>query len=537
MELALQEGLDLRYYQNEATECILTDLEKGFIPLLIMATGTGKTVVMAEIVKHFLNMDLRTLMLAHRGVLLDQARAKFYTQTNYYPDIEQAGQKARKTSSMVLATMQTMQNDRLLSWKKDHFDLLMIDEAHHAASKSYQNIIEYFDSKLFGVTATPDRADEQNLGNTFNKLSYEYPLDKGIRDGFLSPIKGHRIQDFDIDLKGLKINRGDYTDGDLGNILEEYIIPIVHNIKEQISEYKSIGFVPTIESAKLIAEGLQREGISAAYIAGEMKLYEKKEILYKFATKEITHLFSCTMLTEGFDDPSIEAGIILRPTASRTLYTQMVGRITRLYPGKKWAHLFEFTFNSSKLKLVTAFELMAHAGFEEEVRARAAAEANPEEYDLLNTMELAAEHEHSVGNMIMKSLKRSYEFVEFDPLNLGKLIGVDLNGEFDLTFNGRKLTGKISPGQTGILKRYNMADEALKNMSKAQASMLIGSLFDQGFSPMNGPITINQANFLRRNHVDPSNMTKAQAGILITKIKQSEQPVKPAEPKIIEEFF
>ncbi len=507
----------LRPYQVKAKEAILNSFYEDKNALTIMATGLGKTIVFSEVFKELIKDNYRPLMIAHRGELLNQAIDKIESQTGITPDKEQANYKATRNAKCVVGSVQTLQRDRLNNWHPDHFDYLTIDEAHHAAATTYQNIINHFNCPLLGVTATPDRADDKHLGDIFDEVVFQYNLSDGIKDGWLSPIVGKKIDDFDIDLNGLKVVAGDYTDSELGNVLENYIAPIATAIKQETEGLKTLSFLPNVKSAMLIAEAMNELGIPAAVLHGKLPKAERAIILNQFSTGKIMHLSSCDILLEGYDEPSIESIIMLRPTTSRSLYSQAVGRGTRLFSGKEHLLLIEFTFNSSRLKLVTPFELFSEKGYGEKVQTQAL-KMQTDIVNYLDLLEEARKEVYDMKNIISRMAIKKIGFTTFDPFSLGDLLNIDLSGEFDIKFEGRKLEGVITEKQKSLLMRYNIND--IECLSKAQASILIDTLFQEPYAFMKGPSTLQQKQLLQRYGVDPQGLTKASASLFITKLKE-----------------
>ena len=508
--------MKLRSYQEEAVRSTLNNIAKGKAPLIIMATGTGKTIVFSTIAKVCVKYSMRTLILAHTEELIDQAIDKAFNLIGVIPDKEKAQHRAELTSQIVVGSVQSMQKQRLERWPRGHFNLIIIDEAHHAVAQSYMNILNYFTNyALVGVTATPDRADQHELGTVFNSISYEYPLNRAIKDGHLVPIIGKRVTDLDIDLKDLRVSGKDYTDKQLGIVMLKYIIPISNSIKKEIGDKKTLVFMPNVKSSAVLAEHLQRSGINADYLSGE-RGKERRDILYRFKTGQIQVLVSCNILTEGFDEPSVEAIVILRPTTSRSLYSQMVGRGTRKHPGKENLLLVEFTYNYAKLNLVKPFELFASRDFDPRLREKVSL-GEGEGVDLLSTLEAAREEWEKPENLTARLITKEYGFQQFDPFSVAELFDDDISGEYDIEYRGHKLEGSITPGQIDILNRYGVKWDSL---DKAQASKLIDLYNDKGYIPMKDKATRKQKWFLTNNgYKYDDHLMKAQASVLIDLIK------------------
>ncbi len=508
--------MKLRYYQEEADKAIIAELIAGNNPLLLMATGTGKTVVFTTTAKRCVEFGMKVLILAHTEELVDQAIEKSHMVTGIYPDKEKAQHKASRSSQIVVGSVQTMQGKRLEKWPRDHFQLIIIDESHHSVAQTYQNIIKYFTKySLLGVTATGDRADDKELSTVFNSIAYEYPLQKAIKEGYLAKIIGYRVKDLDIDLTELRVSGKDYTDKQLGEVMMKYIIPLGNSINKITADKKTMIFMPDVKSAAVMAEQLQRVGLDADYLSGDRR-QERGNILYKFKTGQTSHLVSCNILLEGFDEPTVEAIVVCRPTASRPLYCQLVGRGTRLSEGKESLLLVEFTYNSSNLKLVQPFELFATREFPEKLRDSLDSTTG-EELDLLAILEAAKLEWEKPENLTNRLMTKEYGFEQFDPFSVAELMDEDISGEFDITYQGKVLAGTITPKQIEILNRYGVAWSSL---DKAQASKLIDTYSKNGYVPMFDKATKGQKYFLTTSgYKYDSHLMKAQASVLIDMVK------------------
>ncbi|HMW08028.1 MAG TPA: DEAD/DEAH box helicase [Leptospiraceae bacterium] len=473
-------------YQEKSIQAINNEWEKGIKKtLLILPTGCGKTTVFSEIIDQHHKKGQRVLMLAHREELLTQAMQRVYDFTGYLPEIDKAEKVADISADIIMASVQTLRAKRLERYPKDHFPLVVVDEAHHASADSYKNILSYFNSKVLGVTATPDRADEKSLGDVFDSVAYQYSLIEAIKGGYLANIKGFQIKDFEIDLSELRTSTGkDYSDADLENVILKYIDPIASGIcNPTIKDLKSIAFLPTIKSASILSKTLNERGVKSDYISGETKDGERGRILLKFKSGEITHLINCAVLTEGFDEPSIQNVIIARPTKSRGLYSQMVGRGTRKHHAKQldekgnpFMYLTEFSYSNTKHKLVTAYELFASKGFDERVREKA---SKLNHGNFLENLEFAHDEIFNIKKILSRIKLQTKEGTVYDPFALCDAIGIDLSGEFDIKYEGRTLTGDITPKQVELLQKHKMA--GIEGLTKAQASILIDKIAQNGW--------------------------------------------------------
>lgn len=214
--------MELRPYQQEARAAVEGQWADGIQrTLLVLPTGCGKTIVFAKITEDCVRQGQRVLILAHRGELLDQAADKIKKSTGLSCAVEKASETSLDSWFRVtVGSVQTlMREKRLNQFSPDHFSTIIIDEAHHCISDSYQRVLQYFeDSNVLGVTATPDRGDMRNLGSYFESLAYEYTLPKAIREGYLSPIKALTVP-LKLDLSGVGVSAGDFKAGDLGDAL------------------------------------------------------------------------------------------------------------------------------------------------------------------------------------------------------------------------------------------------------------------------------------------------------------------------------
>lgn len=352
--------MELRKYQQEARSAIQDEWDKGVQrTLLVLPTGCGKTIVFSKVIEDRVRLGERVLVLAHRGELLDQAADKLAKSTG----LGCATEKAEQTSigswyRVVVGSVQTMMRDKRLSqFKPDHFDTIIIDEAHHCISDSYQRVLQYFEgANVLGVTATPDRGDMRNLGAYFESLSYEYTLPKAIKEGYLSPIKAMTIP-LKLDLSAVGQQAGDFKSSDLGTALDPYLEQIAAEMWRVAQDRKIVVFLPLVKTSQKFTRILNETGFTAAEVNGESQ--DRAEILEDFDAGKYNVLCNSMLLTEGWDCPSVDCVVVLRPTKVRSLYSQMVGRGTRLYPGKTELLLLDFLWHTERHELCHPAHLIA----------------------------------------------------------------------------------------------------------------------------------------------------------------------------------
>lgn len=337
----------LREYQADALTRVAKAAERGVRRQLgVAATGLGKTVIFCALARE---MGVRTLVIAHRDELIEQAAASVL---RWWPEAQVGvvkGARNEVDAQVVVASIQTLARDNRLAdllapfslWESLPFGLVVIDEAHHSASPSYRKVMEALrcgqadGPLLLGVTATPDRGDGKGLDDLFDEVTFAYDIRWGIARGYLSDLRGLRVT-LDADLAKLGVRGGDYDQGMAGQMLEDSNAAnaIRRAWQAHAQGRRTLVFTPTVATAMSVALEFNEAGIRAAHVDGEMDLAQRRETLAMYHRGDIDVLSNCAVLTEGYDEPRTDCIIIARPTKSRALYTQMVGRGTRVHPDK-----------------------------------------------------------------------------------------------------------------------------------------------------------------------------------------------------------
>lgn len=330
--------IQLRDYQQDAIDASRKALARGIQKqLMVLPTGGGKTIVFSAISQE--RQEESILILAHRDELLTQARDKLISVA---PELAMSTGlvKARANdvnAPVVIASVQTLARKSRLDQLPNEFGTVIIDEAHHAASPTYQRIIDHIDAALvLGVTATPERHDGKSLETVFDEIVYARSIEDMIRDGYLVPPVGKRIT-VDADLSEVKVTAGDFQGEALANVLEEAGTPaeVLNAYLEHGENRKTLVFAPTVNMAHHMAQVFQAAGLPAEALDGDTPKAERDGILSRLRTGETNIVCNVGVLTEGFDEPSISCVILAAPTKSRSKYTQIVGRGLRLHPAKK----------------------------------------------------------------------------------------------------------------------------------------------------------------------------------------------------------
>ena len=402
--------LELRDYQQDALERIRRAEDAKLKRLLgVAATGLGKTVIFTSLAER---RGGRALILAHRDELIVQAVGKVLEvwpelgatpaalaalHAADHPVVATAGRVSATGKGVgivkgaandvhahvVVASVQTLarparlaklldstESEFALMGDTDPFDLVVVDEAHHAAALSYRAILKGLEAGephgplLLGVTATPDRGDGKGLDDLFQTVVFSYDILWGIRSGYLCDLRGKAVKVAGLHTEEIKTTGGEYQAGDAGRVLEDAGAPatIAKAIKRFAKDRKTLAFTPTVAMAQHTAEACEAAGLTAAWVSGETPMDERHRILRDFHDQAAGVLVNCAVLTEGYDEPSVDCVVIARPTKSRALYAQMVGRGTRKHPDKADCLVLDVVGASADHSLVTVPSLFGLEG-------------------------------------------------------------------------------------------------------------------------------------------------------------------------------
>ena len=468
----------LRKYQQECVDAVLNEwyVNEHLRTLGVLPTAAGKTVIAANIIQETINKANHILFLAHRGELLDQAQDKIKKFTGIDSAIEKAEQSSLGSEKkVVVASIQTLcRESRLHKFSKDYFDVIIVDECHHILADSYMTILSYFDkAKVLGITATPDRGDQKSLGQFFESKAYEYTMSQGIRDGYLSPIKAQLIP-LQLDIKNVAISQGDYNAGQIGNALEPYLNQIAQEMLNYCKGRKTIVFLPLVKTSQKFCELLNLYGMRAVEVNGNST--DRDKILADFSRGDYDVLCNSMLLTEGFDEPSIDCVVVLRPTKVRALYQQMVGRGMRLSPetGKKDLLLLDFLWMTEKHNLCRPSALISK---DEEIASRVDKKMMDTGMgiDLIDANEeaekdIVSEREEALARELAAMRKKKLKLV--DPVQYAFSIEAeDLSG-YQATFTWE--LGPMTDKQKDYLEKHGILPDTIENCG--MASLIIDKL-------------------------------------------------------------
>lgn len=464
--------MELRPYQQQAKDAIFREWNQGHNKtLLVLPTGCGKTIVFAKVAEECVRHGDRVLIMAHRGELLEQASDKIAKTTGLGTAVEKAEQTCLGSwFRIVVGSVQSLQNEnRLKKFDTDYFDTIIVDEAHHVLSNSYQKVMEHFsEAKVLGVTATPDRGDMRNLGNFFESLAYEYTLPKAIKEGYLSPIKAMTIP-LKIDFSSVSVQAGDFKVSDIDTALDPYLHQIAQEMKKYCMDRKTVVFLPLVKTSQKFRDILNSEGFRAAECNGSTQA--RTEILEDFEKGKYNVLCNSMLLTEGWDCPSVDCVIVLRPTKVRSLYCQMVGRGTRLCEGKENLLLLDFLWHTERHELCHPAALIADS---EEVAQKMTenmekqAAIDPMAIDLEEAEQTAREdvqreREEKLAEQLAAMKKRKRKLV--DPLQFEMSIQAEDLSSYVPAFGWEM--APASDKQIKALEKYGIFPDEIDNAGKA----------------------------------------------------------------------
>ena len=479
--------MDLRPYQSAASDAIFAEWRENHSTLVVMPTGGGKTILFADVIRRM--FPRRALVLAHREELIFQARDKIQRVTGLQADVEMGEYRAEgglfDAARVVVSTIQTQCSGgdgggRMGKFDPQRFGVLIIDEAHHATSQSYRRVIDYYRTnpalKVLGVTATPDRTDEEALGQVFQSVAFDYDVLDAINDGWLVPIEQQMVHVEGLDYSSIRTTAGDLNGGDLAAVLEaeKNLQQMASASVAIIGQRRALVFNASVKAAEMTAEFFNRHRPGmASWVCGKTDKEERRTVLADFAAGKVQVVCNCGVLTEGFDDPGVEVVIMGRPTKSRSLYSQMVGRSTRPLPGvvdgpetaderraaitasaKPSCLVVDFVGNAGRHKLITSADILGGEVSEEAMELALArtlkaggpvnmTEALAEAEEDLKQREQARLAEAARRAQLVATARFTTQAVDpFDVLSLGPVKARGGDSERQLTEKQRSLLAK-----------------------------------------------------------------------------------------------
>lgn len=473
--------------------------------LVVSATGTGKTTLLSSIAKETKG---GVLVIAHRDEILTQLQQRLELVTGEGVDREQADFRSGN-ARIVVASIQTIcRESRLTRFPRDRFSIVIVDEAHHACATSYRAVLAYFEkAKVLGVTATPDRGDRLALGQEFDSVANVYDISDAIADGVLCPVDAERVP-LDVDLSQINTVAGDLNQGQLDEAMgDEHVLEgVAGPCFERAGDRRTVVFTTSVLNAHKLAQLFndKRQGCARA-VDGGMDIDNRRAVLAGYARGDFQFLCNVMIATEGWDDPPTSCVAIGRPTKSRALYTQMVGRGLRVHPGKKDCLVLDFAGNAGKHALVSPFDILAGKYSDEEITlAKELGDKPRAQREPVNVLlEMAREE---LKRRAQRQVKARFE--KYDPFTM-----FDVHTEeADWQFGFKPPTDK----QREVLERKGV--KVGETMSRRQASALLDKLFKR---QNEGKASYKQMATLAKSGITDTDISFAQASELITALKDN----------------
>lgn len=541
--------MKLRPYQVDAVRRIEEEWREHKSTLLVLPTGVGKTVVFSEVIRRA--FPRRALVLAHRSELIDQAANRIRKATGWIVAVEMADQRAEMMCMfggprVVCSTIQTQASGgdgggRMTRFDPRLFGVVVVDEGHHSTSASYRRVLDWYTSsnpnvRILGVTATPDRADEEALGQVYETVAYDYEIQDAIRDGWLVPVTQQMVHVEGLDFSQCRTTAGDLNGADLAKVMEyeETLHKVVSPAVEIIGDRRSIVFCSSVAHTERMCElfNRHRDGM-AEWVCGKTDKDERRETLAKFADGRVQVVCNCGVLTEGFDNPGVEVIIMARPTKSRSLYAQMAGRSLR--PCEAIAHdlndhdnpearralieasakpgalIVDFVGNSGRHKLCTSVDILGGRCSERQ-RELAIKRLNEKPGRVDEVLADVAEEEkaeqaRAAARRARLTARAKWTVSQINPFDVFQIQPAPEKG-WD---QGKQLTEK----QANLLRKQGMDPD---NLPYGQAKQLLNELFDRWDKNL---CSFKQASLLRKRGLR-TDMTRDEAKAAIDAIAARE---------------
>jgi len=429
----------LRPYQVEQVEAVEKAWNDYQSTLVVAATGTGKTTTLSAVIGRNAYRG-KALVVAHRRELIDQLAQRIYRITGLRVEIEQADRWAdHKNADVVVASVQTLNagmggDGRITRFEPSEFGVFVCDEAHHAVAPSYVKVIDHIKQnvkvKILGVTATPDRADEAALGRVFQSVAHTYEIDKAVADGWLVGPRQMRVHVEGLDLSSVHTSDGDFNQGELEAVLMQEIV--LHRIASPTVELakgrQTLIFAASVAHAEKLAEIINRHHPeSARWVCGDTPPQERTDIFRDFQTRRYQFLVNVGVVTEGVDLPGVEVVVLARPTKSRALFCQMVGRGLRpaaeiadllvdydaqgrvnliANSAKPFVEVIDFKGNVGKHELVCLADILG-GNYDDDVVERAKAKAEEQQEKTGKPADIAEELEKAKAEIEKREAMRA----------------------------------------------------------------------------------------------------------------------------------
>lgn len=539
-----------REFQKRAENAVFTEWEDVQSTLVVMPTGTGKTVLASNIIKRI--RPKRTLFLAHREELIFQAAKTIRRYAHLGVDIEMADLWAGDSlwdADVIVSTIQTQiagkkEQERMTRFDPSHFGLVVVDEAHRVTAASYRKVLSHYkknsELKILCLTATPDRADEEALGQMIDSVAFDYEIIDAINDGWLVPIEQQMVFVEGLDFSRVKTQGGDLSASDLAAIMEaeKNLQGVAASSLEIIGDRRTLVFTAGVKQAEMLCEIFNRHRSNmAGWVCGATPKNQRRDLLNRFADGRTQVVVNCNCLSEGFDNPGVEVVIQARPTKSRSLYAQQAGRSTRPLAGvvdgldsaeqrraaiaasaKPSCLIVDFVGNAGRHKLMTSADILG-GKVSEAAMERAVAKAKATGKPIRMADELEAS-ENAIRAEIEERRRREaarkahlIAQAEFKTKSVDPFDILDIRPKKSRGWDEGK---SLTPNQRGVLLRQGIN---ITGMPYGQQKQLLTAIFKRMENKM---ASINQCKALRKRGINTDGLTFEQASEKLNEISRRE---------------
>jgi superfamily II DNA or RNA helicase len=500
-----RQSFKLRPYQQEAIDAANKKFADGARSLLmVLPTGAGKTICLSHMCRQRMDAG-RSMILVHRDELIRQAAQKIEDICGVKPGIDKAEERSTAHDQIVVASVQTLIRRKNLPG--DPFNFVIVDECHHCClDNTYGKVLAQLQpNELLGVTATPWRSDKIALSGVFEDTAYSLSLMDLINQKFLSDITVKSLP-VNVDLSGVRVKQGDLSEGDLGAVLEPHLNALADVVARDYSDRKMLSFCPLRDTSRLWTQKLAERGLAAEHVDGESK--DRKDILKRFTNNDTRFLSNASLLLEGYDEPSIDTIFILRPTKSRVLMSQLIGRGTRLFPGKKELLVLDPCFISERHNIISVADLNA----EDDKHAKAVKKFMEKGKSLSEaTEEERVQRREALAEALRKNAHRSA--YEKKIAELSYALDIQALEDWEPVYKWHR--DKPSDKQIAVLEKAGVDLSVVQN--KGMASVLL-----EGMSKRRdgGLATLKQVRFLARlGHANPDKVLFKDVDAEVTKLR------------------
>lgn len=524
-----------RDYQERVIGKVIERLRTDRSTLYVMATGTGKTVTFGHIAKPFIEHG-RVLILAHRQELIYQAQRTLKKILGFEPEIEMGDQWADSGRKVICSTVQTQHGAR--GGRKERFDpkdfsLVIVDEAHHGTADSYRAILAHYmqnpNLKVVGCTATPDRSDEEALGQIFESVADEYELPDAIRDGWLVHPETRQVFVESLDFSKIRTTAGDLNGADLAAVMEteSNLHAIADPLVKLAGDRQTLVFTASVAQAERLSEILNRHRQDCSqFVYGKTDDDTRARMLFDFQDRKFQYLVNCAIATEGWDCPPVEVIAMARPTKSRALYSQMVGRGTRVLPEvgvdaiptaagrraaiaasrKPMVEVIDWVGNTGRHQLVSMLDILG-GRYPEEVLERAKKDA-PEDGEMADPEERLQRAQKAIEDEEARRAEAAKRAVVIGTAHFTSSVNKPF-AVLGIEVRSRGWDKGASPEQIAFLER---AKFDTKGLTAAAAQAMIGEIQRRRRAKL---ATVKQAAILKRNGFS-ADMSFERANKIIT---------------------